>query len=219
MRLRSLALMASCAVLALPAVAGAQAKKPVRQVIAIPFETEKAGIRLNDDATAIPGHRIRGLPVVEGKMGEHVLLDGGVELYFPFGRVVAASREIHPGDSDYVRRVGMFDAALGAACAREQAGAPLEVRLKDSMITVVRQTAAGTADRPAFQVRSVVEPRWLDSDPAVQRLYTQCLSGKPAMATAAVEDARPAAVEKKPAAKASAAPAPQKSKSAIAAQQ
>ena len=218
MRLRSLALMASCALIALPSVAAAQAKKPSRPVVSIPFETEKAGIRLNDEATAIPGHRIRGLPVVEGKMGEHALLDGGVELYFPFGRVVAASREIHPGDADYGRRVGMFDTALGTACAREQAGAPVEVRLKENMITVVRQTAAGTVDRPAFHVRSVVEPRWLDSDPAVQRLYAQCLSGKPAVATAAVEESKPAP-EKKPAPKASASPAPQKSKSATAAQQ
>jgi hypothetical protein len=220
MRLRFVAMVAACAALGAPLIAQAQAKKPARPVIAIPFEAEKAGVRLNDDATTIPGHRIRGLPVVDGKMGEHVVLDGGVELYFPFGRVVAASREIHPGDASYGRHIGMFDSALGAACASEQAGAPIELRLKDSMITVVRQTAAGSADRPAFRVTSVVEPRWLDSDPAVQRLYTKCLASQPAVSTASATApaAKPEAPAKKPV-RASASPAPPKTKPAITAQQ
>jgi hypothetical protein len=168
-------------------------------LIGIPFETERAAlrgdnsfVRLNQDATAIPAHRIRGLPIVDGKMGEHVLLDGGVELYFPFGRIVSASMSLLPTDAGYTRAVNQFDAALGRACAREDAGGKVELRMKDEMISVVRHVEGGTAQAPAYKITRVAETRWLDGDATVRRLHTLCLTRPlPETRTAAVEAEKP----------------------------
>ncbi len=215
------AAIASLAVAALASPALAQGKRTPPALLAIPFESDRAAqrgdraqISLNEDATRIPGHRIKSLPIVDGKMGEHVLLDG-VELYFPFGRVISASTELVPGDAHYVRRVKMFDAVLGPTCAEEPKPAsgagPVEVRLNGELISVV--SAAAPGESPTFKVVTVAERRWLDSDPVVQRLYASCLGRRTTVATTApavmapIPDAEPKKAVVKTPASASSSPA------------
>lgn len=183
--------------------AQAQGKRAAPALLAIPFESDRAAqrgdraqISLNEDATRIPGHRIKGLPIVNGRMGEHVLLDG-VELYFPFGRVISAATELAPSDPQYARHVKMFDSALGPACAQEPNPAggagPVEVRLNGQLISVVR--ANGTGEAPTFKVVTVAETRWLEADPVIQRLYTVC-RGKGTTVATTMPSTAPAAAKK-----------------------
>jgi hypothetical protein len=211
------AILGALAIASIATTATAQsAKRNTRAPVAIPFEVERAAlrgdrnsVRLNDDATSIPAHRIREVPVVDGKMGEHVRLDGGVELYFPFGRVVSASIEFHPlrvmptdptkveADPTY-RSVASFDNALGEVCARDVDGAgPLELRRSGEAFSLVRTIPARVAGpSPSYRVVTVTETRWLDTDVKVQRLLTNCLSGKPT--TVATEVKKPAPEKKAP---------------------
>jgi len=194
------------------AVLAAPAKKTAsgKPAVSIPFESDRSqAIRINDDSTIIPAHRIRDVPVVNGKMGEHVRLDGGVELYFPFGRIVSAAMEFRPvrqsptdpnlyeADPSY-RQVAGFDRALGPVCASDTATAgPIEMRINGEAMSVVKTLATPPGDSgPSFRVVTVAESRWLENDPQVQRLLTNCLTG--GKATSAVATAAPAKDEPGP---------------------
>lgn len=180
------------------AVAQKVDKKPR---ITIPFEAERAvlrgdrnALRLNDDATIIPRHRIVDLPVVNGRMGEWVTLDG-VDLYFPDGRIVVARTEFQPlrsiagdaarleADPNY-RHVTSFDAALGPVCARDPNGGGTELRIsRDHAISVVQKVTAAHsngqgAEIPAYRVTTVLDANWLRrSEPHAEPLYASCLNG------------------------------------------
>ena len=195
----------------------ATAKKSTKAPVNIPFESERpSAVRINDDATIIPAHRIRDLPVVDGKMGEHVRLDGGVELYLPFGRIVSAAMEFRPvrqsptnpslyeADPAY-RQVANFDRALGPVCASDTALAgPMEMRINGEAMSVVKTMVMPVGDSgPSYRVVTVAETRWLDNDPQVQRLLTNCLTRPVAAQVAAPApkaEAAPAAGMAKPAA-------------------
>ena len=176
----------------------APVKKNTKATVNIPFESERPSpVRINDDATVIPAHRIRDVPVVDGKMGEHVRLDGGVELYFPFGRVVSAAMEFRPvrqsltnpslfeADPAY-RHVANFDRVLGPVCASDTGLAgPIEMRINGEAMSVVKTMLTPVGDAgPSYRVVTVAETRWLDNDPQVQRLLTNCLA-RPAVAPVA----------------------------------
>ena len=197
----------------------ATAKKSTKATVNIPFESDRpSAVRINDDATVIPAHRIRDVPVVDGKMGEHVRLDGGVELYFPFGRIVSAAMEFRPvrqsptnpslyeADPAY-RQVANFDRALGPVCASDTALAgPIEMRINGEAMSVVKTLVTPVGDSgPSYRVVTVAETRWLDNDPQVQRLLTNCLTQKQPATTVAAPRAEPpatvAATPAKPAAK------------------
>lgn len=188
------------------AVAQKADKKPR---ISIPFEAERAAqrgdryaLRLNDDATIIPRHRIVDLPVVNGRMGEWVTLDG-VDLYFPDGRIVVARTEFQPlrpiagdgarleADPNY-RHVTNFDAALGPVCARDSNGGGTELRIsRERAISVVQKMPAAhsngqNADSPAYRVTTVLDASWLlRSEPHAEPLYASCLNGGARSASAA----------------------------------
>lgn len=168
------------------AVAQKADKKPR---LTIPFEAERAAqrgdrnsLRLNDDATIIPRHRIVDLPVVNGRMGEWVTLDG-VDLYFPDGRIVVARTELQPSQANY-RHVTNFDAALGPVCASDPNGGGTELRInRENAISVVQKVPAaqsgGQGEKaPAYRVTTVLDASWLRrSEPHAEPLYTSCLNG------------------------------------------
>lgn len=209
------ALALSIAVLAAPvSPALAQGKNnKLSGVTVIPFEPERLAVigggrplRLNDDASLIPRVRIKEVPIVNGKMGEYVDLDG-MRVHIPFGSIASAKMqfsEFRPSaanpalmepNPDY-QKVTMFDTALGAVCAREASAAgngEIEMRLgRDRSITVVRaETAAGAAPgqpvSKTYTVLTSMELRYLAEEPAAESLYRKCLGGGAATRTKTAE--------------------------------
>lgn len=161
------------------------------------FEAERAKIRgdrhilrLNDDASIIPAHRIVSLPIVDGRMGERVKLDNGLELYFPFGRIVEARNEFGKyrksanGQTDldpFFRIVQSFDKVLGQVCATTAdvngPGSRLDMRLGPnrtiSMIHITPNPGVAPDDE-RIKVLTVSEFRWIKREPNAERLYTAC---------------------------------------------
>jgi hypothetical protein len=180
---------ASCALmLGVCGAAAAQASKAGRLAgPVIPFELDRlaeqgAGgkpLRLNDDSALIPGGRIAGMPIVNGKMGEYVDLYG-VRVHIPFGNIVAASTEF-ASDSG-ARKVTALDQALGAVCAREAAAdgkGEVQMRIsRDRAVSLVKVQAVDAANQISnYKVATALEPRWLGDEPAATRLFSSCQSG------------------------------------------
>ena len=186
---------------------GAKAKtaaaKPPTAII--PFEAQRAEqrgdklvLRLNDDATVIPSKRIREVPIVDGRMGEHAELDG-VKLYFPFGRIVSAQTTFEkfrdlgasmgPNNARFVPdpnygQVAHFDRVLGTVCATETVGQyPVQVaemRInRDKAISYVlsmpgpKDPSTGEETK-AYHVVSVMEAGWLEKLPQALRMHKDC---------------------------------------------
>ncbi len=192
--------------------AGAQGRGP-----AIPFESERAAargdqqiLRLLDDASRIPAHRIRGLPIVDGKIGEYAELDSGLQIFFPYGRIERAEIKFakyqldmngNRADHPEYPRIAAFDKALGKICAsREVAGGErLEMRILDRAITVVerkpdRSHPTLPPDAEQIRVMTAADMRFLRDDPDVSALHRTCAQGRAATPTAA---AAPKAAAKK----------------------
>lgn len=194
------------------ALLGSQAalaqKGPRYPTALIPFEQERAQNRgdratllLNEDASRIPGHRIVELPVVNGKMGEHAKLDDGVDIFFPFGRILTATTELHKykslslgNDREFqpdprYKRVNQFDRALGHVCASErvEGETPMKIELRMgennslSLVRVIPPEYKNPADSDAvsYRVTSAMEIRHLArQEPEAEKLYRNCLRGK-----------------------------------------
>lgn len=192
------------------AAAPALAQKGPRHPTApIPFEQERARERgdramllLNEDASRIPGHRIVELPIINGKMGEQAKLDDNVEIFFPFGRILTATTEIHKYRPAGVKTEGMgpeflpdprynrvknFDRALGVVCASERVdGGPFKLELRrgsDQSLSLVRSIPAeykpaNDEDAVSYRVISSMDIRHLSrQEPEADRLYRRCLQG------------------------------------------
>lgn len=168
----------------------------------IPFEPERAAsrgdqqqLRLLDDASRIPAHRIHGLPVVDGKIGEYAQLDSGLQVYFPYGRIERAESkfakyqvDLSGGRADphpEFRRVAGFDKALGPVCAsRDLAGGErLEMRILDRAITVVHRTPDHShpglpTDAETVRVVTATNLHWLQGEPEAATLHRSCLQGR-----------------------------------------
>jgi hypothetical protein len=175
----------------------ALAQKNQPTPVPIPFEAERAQLRgdkrvlrLNDDATAIPGSRVKYLPITEGRMGERAALDH-LELYFPFGRIVAATTEFHKHrlfgerlEADpFYKHVASFDRALGPVCARGVGdnGQPVEMRMNDRAMSLVQFMPGPHDDKAGEQTRSYkvttfVEIRHMGGHAEASRLYASCLN-------------------------------------------
>jgi hypothetical protein len=208
------ALALSAAVLVAPASSAfAQGKDKLSGVTVIPFEPDRLAVigggrplRLNDDASLIPRTRIKEVPIVNGKMGEYVDLDG-MRVHIPFGSIASAKMqfsEFRPSaanpsqmepNPDY-QKVTMFDTALGAVCAKEASAAgdgEIEMRLgRDRSITVVRAEPAAAAQpgqpvSKTYTVLTAMELRYLTEEPAAEGLYRKCLGGGAATRTKTAE--------------------------------
>lgn len=196
-----IALAAGGIAVAGPGTADAKNRKPV---VLIPYEIERAAergdkamISLNDDVTRMPSFRVLELPIVDGRLGEHARLDD-VEIYFPFGSIVAATTELHKyrpalvasgsvnpefmHDPRYAR-VRSFDTALGPVCASEPGldGNTVEMRIsRNKMFSVVHTMPAKfrgptAIENPSYKVTSALEIRFLSiKEPAAEHLYRQC---------------------------------------------
>ncbi|WP_162914927.1 hypothetical protein [Desertibaculum subflavum] len=168
----------------------------------IPFESERAAsrgdqqqLRLLDDASRIPAHRIHGLPIVDGKIGEYAQLDSGLQVYFPYGRIERAESkfakyqvDLNGGRADphpEYRRVAGFDKALGPICAsREFAGGErMEMRILDRAITVVHRTPDRSqpnlpTDAETIRVVTSTNLHWLQGEPEAAALHRSCQQGR-----------------------------------------
>ena len=205
-RFLSPAALAAIAMAASGPLAPAIAKEPRRPTVLIPFESERAAERgdralvsLNEDVTRVPGFRVRELPIVDGRLGQHAMLDG-VEIYFPFGTVVVATAEFNryrpamvaSGDTTpepmldpRYARVGEFDRQLGRVCASEAdySGNMVEMRINaaNKMMSVVHVLPAkyagpAAATSPSYRVVSSLDMRFLKiKEPVAADLYHQCL--------------------------------------------
>lgn len=206
----ALALSAAVAVAPVsPALA--QGKDKLSGVTVIPFEPERLAVigggrplRLNDDASLIPRVRIKEVPIVNGRMGEYVDLDG-MRVHIPFGSIASARMqfsEFRPSAANPAQlepnpeyqKVTMFDSALGAVCAREASGeGEIEMRLgRDRSITVVKAEPAATATpgqpvSKTYTVLTAMELRYLTEEPAAEGLYRKCLGGGAATRTKTAE--------------------------------
>lgn len=174
-----------------------QAKPPKFAKAAIPFEAERAAnrgdsakVQLNDDATLLPGHRVRGLPIINGRMGEHIQLDG-VTIYMPFGRVISATAQFRPDgkstgktatDTSYAL-VSKFDSVLGPVCASDNdGGSPVQMRINaDKAMSLVKVTG-GSAEKPDYQVETSLETRYFRDASLAGRLAKECKSFRAASA-------------------------------------
>lgn len=166
------------------------------------LEPERAGtrgdrmvLRLNDDASVIPAHRIKALPIVDGRMGERVVLDGGLQLYFPFGRIIEARSEIGKYREDATGKIELnplfskvttFDVALGPVCSSVQdidgQGGRVEMRLgPDKAISIVghKISKANAPDDETYRVVTVTEFRHIRQEAYAERLYQACTSAGP----------------------------------------
>jgi hypothetical protein len=189
---RSLVLAAGLALSAITATAADRA-------VAIPFEADRAQLRgdrlmlrLNDDATVIPAIRIRGLPVVDGRIGDRADLDNGLQVYFPDGRIVRAEMRIQkfrtdggatPVPDPAYRVVAEFDKALGPVCARtgdaSVAGHSVEMRITpQKVISIVeRAPAPGSNAMPenvSYRVLSALDVTFLADQGQAYELYDTC---------------------------------------------
>ncbi len=194
------------------APAFAQGKDRLSGVTVIPFEPDRLAVigggralRLNDDASLIPSQRIKAVPIVNGKMGEYVDLDG-MRVHIPFGSIASAKMqfsEFRPSAANPAQmepnpeftKVTMFDAALGAVCAKEASATghgEIEMRMgRDRSITVVKAEPATATDGKAvnktYTVLTSMELRYLAEEPAAEGLYRKCLGGGAATRTKTAE--------------------------------
>jgi hypothetical protein len=199
----ALIVLGALATQALSTQALAQKSGPV-----IPFEPERAAsrgdkqqLRLLDDASRIPAHRIHGLPVVDGKIGEYAELDSGLQVYFPYGRIERSEikfakyqMDLNGGRADphpEYRRIAGFDKALGPVCAsRDFAGGErLEMRILDRAITVVHRTPDRShpglpADAEKVRVVTATNLHWLQGEPEAATLHRNCQQGRATAAEA-----------------------------------
>jgi len=182
----------------------------------IPFEGDRAQargdrhqLRLLDDASRIPANRIHHLPVVEGRLGEYASLDGGLLVYFPYGRIERAEVKFAKYQLDIsgsrvdpdpnFRQVAAFDRTLGPICAVRDmpGGTRVEMRLSNKAITLVEQRVdqshpALPADNVSYRVVTAASLRWLDKEPEAASLHRNC--GQVPVTAAK----QPAAAPKKP---------------------
>lgn len=161
------------------------AKAAKKAVVPIPFEVERAAergdrakVNLNDDATILPAKRIRKLPIIDGRMGEYIQLDG-VTVYLPFGRVISATADFQPNrinrgksepDPAYAR-VAKFDSALGPVCASE-GNADMRINRNNAM-SLVQTTEDGGA-KPSYRVETSLETKYFRDPGLAGRLASSC---------------------------------------------
>lgn len=192
--------LAAALMLAASAPAQARGDKVVGPHPVIPFEADRAALRgdrvilrLNDESSAIPSHRIQELPVINGRLGDHAKLDGGVMLWFPHGRILSSELTIHqlrpdpahPGqyipDATY-RHVAQFDRTLGPVCAAEgdpaTAAGRAEMRLSSgkmiSLVIVHNELAGPKQTNTAYQVISATNVIDMQNQTRARALYQQC---------------------------------------------
>ena len=160
-----------------------------KTIVPIPFEVERAAergdrarVNLNDDATIVPAHRIRKLPIVDGRMGEHIQLDG-VTIYMPFGRVISATADFRPDrinqgqsepDPNYAR-VAKFDSALGPVCASEgKADSEVQMRINRYNAMSLVQVTGAPSPQPAYRVETSLETKYFRDPGLAGRLAKSC---------------------------------------------
>ncbi len=184
---------------------------------ALPFEADfaqrrkdRAILSFNDHIASVPGNRIRDVPVVNGRMGDRVVLNEGASLYFPVGYlmtatyrfdklrprsgVVAASQaselEINP-DYALVKR---FDSELGPVCAVTEDKTNhirVEFRIKpgNTMLSIVfdqpgRYDAIAKDTGRSYTLFAGTEERYVVLDEFTKRMLTHCKSGAKDVAVA-----------------------------------
>jgi hypothetical protein len=188
------------------AESGRPAKGP-----ALPFEVDfaqrrhdRAVLSFNDHIATVPGNRIRDLPVVNGRMGDRVVLGEGASLFFPVGYLVtavyhfdklrakagvvspAAAADLEP-NPDYAL-VKRFDSELGPVCATTEDKASqmrVDFRIKpgsSKLLSVVldqpgRWDGIAKESSRSYLLVSGTEERYLVNDPLAKRLLTHCRSG------------------------------------------
>ncbi|MCW5729370.1 MAG: hypothetical protein KIT20_01335 [Alphaproteobacteria bacterium] len=189
------------AVLGLSFEAEAQRARHERGPVIL-FEQERAAsrgdrqiLRLGDDSSIIPGHRIKALPVVDGRMGDRVELDGGLQLYFPFGRIVQAQSDISkyrmngagkPEVDPLYQKITSFDSTLGPVCAsavdKRQPGNRLDMRLGPgkavTLVSVTPDTSVAP-DGERQRVLTALEYHYIKSEPQAAQLFAACNSAGP----------------------------------------
>jgi hypothetical protein len=186
-------------VLAAALTLSAMAASAAERTVAIPFEADRAQLRgdrlmlkLNDDAAAIPATRIRGLPVVNGRIGDRADLDNGLQVYFPDGRIVRAEMRVQKFRTDdsaaalpdpAYRVVAEFDKVLGPVCARTSnasvAGHSIEMRITaQKVISIVERASIppGNAmpENVSYRVISALDVAFLAEQGQAYELYDTC---------------------------------------------
>lgn len=205
----SVALPAQAQPASLGGVQLAQAGRPAKGP-PLPFEADfaqrrhdRAVLSFNDHIATVPGNRIRDVPVVNGRMGDRVVVGEGTMLYFPVGYLETATYKFDklrpkPGvaspmgasdlepNPDYalVRR---FDAELGPVCAvTEDKAAHVRMELR---IRPATKTLALVLDQPgrwdgiakdtsrSYAVFVGVQERYVVNDALARKLLDHCRSG------------------------------------------
>jgi hypothetical protein len=187
----------------------AQAGRPAKGP-ALPFEADFAQRRhdhavlsFNDHIATVPGNRIRDVPVVNGRMGDRVIVGEGTSLYFPVGYLMTATyrfdklrpkagvvsvgqaSDLEP-NPDYAL-VRHFDAELGPVCAVTEdktSHVRVEFRIKPGtkvMSLVLDQPglydAIAKDTSRSYAVFSGTEERYVVNDALARKLLTHCKSG------------------------------------------
>ena len=175
----------------------------------LPFERafaaqrgDRAVLRFNDFVGRIPDHRIKALLRSGAVLGDRVLLQEDVTVYFPDGHIVSSRLhigEFRPRDglvaqqvrhASHLQRderfdwVGRFDSVLGPVCASGMGRrGPLEIRVrKDGVISAVsvfpgRFDARLDAPTESYTVVSAMDPVFLEPRDAVGSLLAECRRG------------------------------------------
>ncbi len=215
---RATAFAAICMAAALPVRAndigandiGVELAQRVAKGPALPFEADfaqrrhdRAILSFNDHIATVPGNRIRDVPVVNGRMGDRVVVNEGTALYFPVGYLVTATyrfdklrprsgvtavgqaSDLQP-NPDFAL-VGRFDAELGPVCAVTEDKANsmrVEFRIKagSKILSVVldepgRYDAIAKDKSRSYVLFAGTEERYMVNDTLTRRLLSHCKSG------------------------------------------
>ena len=191
-------------------ICGGQAVTAAADKPLIPFESYFAGKRTNGEALQfndfsgkIPGDRIKALLRSGNVLGDRVLLQNGIAVYFPEGYIVSASMtldEYQPKSGmniDTVRSssdlepnpnyhlVGQFEHLLGPVCAETSGAVPgtkIRARQKPNGVLSVIQIGPGQFDSfsgetsVGYQIVSAIEAPFLGGDAIVVDLVERCLA-------------------------------------------
>lgn len=175
----------------------------------VPFEAElskqrrdRSFLSFNEHISAVPGNRIRDLPVVNGRMGDRVTVGEGHTLHFPLGYLVTATyvfdkrrprggardagsaAELEPNPAYAL--VQRFDAELGPVCARtEDRGSDVkaEFRLRAGRTMALVLDMPGRFDALAgeksrsYLVFVGAEERYVPVSAIGKKLLAHCRSG------------------------------------------
>ena len=165
------------------------------------YRADRSVLKFNDFSGKIKAQRIKKLLRSGRVLGDRVLLDNNLAVYFPEGYIVSSTLRLDAfrpkkgisakriksaqdleENPDY-RLVDLMDQHLGKVCAEVKLSDKVQARLRknpDGVLSLVKHTQGqfdqvlGEASR-AYEITSALSPSYLSTDRMVQRAVSKCI--------------------------------------------